>query len=687
MKNKLTLLSFGFLVACTTFVNNTVGDNTKAVVVSEIAWMGTKASSRDEWIELYNNSESQIDITSWVLKTTDEGFSVMLAGIIPAKSFYLIERNDDEVVKDVNADLVANFGNGFSNTGERVELYDSSGQLVDFVDAGGGWPQGKASPDYKTMERIDVNKPGVLENWKTNDGLTIKGIDAEDNLIQGTPMDSGVDGGLSDTKEYENAQLSIKIFLNEIFPNPQGSDAESEFIELYNADTADIELEGWVIEEGSGARYTIGKKYFSVTLIPSQGYFVLYRAQTKLSLNNSGGDAVKLLNPQGDVIDTISYTESAQEQKSFNLVQDTQNQWVWSETSTPGAVNIIKKTNQAPQAHFSFVQDGVKISVDASDSSDPENDESSYSWDFGDGEKGSGEIAEHAYSRPGKYTVVLEVSDGINVAKDSKTIFFEKVVEPNTYSREIVINEILPNPKGSDLANEWIELYNKGNEEVDLDGWMIRDSAIQSKYIIPEGTKIKQSSFLLLKREHTKIAINNTSDEVKLFQPDGSLLDSISFKDSAKEDYSYNRKSDGAWAWSKKITPGGENVVEIPVENNVNRPNDIAVKRIKKESVLPKKQVPLPQESKPVVYANTVSQEMSSVKQEDSPFLLKENSQTSELKDNTVANTHSKDVNVPLNASIATMLNSKDSALILVAITFAGFIGSVGGVVFSRKIK
>ena len=41
------------------------------VVISEIAWMGTTASDDDEWIELYNNTGSSIDLTGWILRATD----------------------------------------------------------------------------------------------------------------------------------------------------------------------------------------------------------------------------------------------------------------------------------------------------------------------------------------------------------------------------------------------------------------------------------------------------------------------------------------------------------------------------------------------------------------------------------------------------------------------------------------
>ena len=37
------------------------------VVINEIAWMGTKANSSDEWIELYNNTSQDISLEGWTL--------------------------------------------------------------------------------------------------------------------------------------------------------------------------------------------------------------------------------------------------------------------------------------------------------------------------------------------------------------------------------------------------------------------------------------------------------------------------------------------------------------------------------------------------------------------------------------------------------------------------------------------
>ena len=39
-----------------------------SVIINEVAWMGTEASYSDECLELYNKTESPINLEGWVLK-------------------------------------------------------------------------------------------------------------------------------------------------------------------------------------------------------------------------------------------------------------------------------------------------------------------------------------------------------------------------------------------------------------------------------------------------------------------------------------------------------------------------------------------------------------------------------------------------------------------------------------------
>ena len=56
---------------------------------------------------------------------------------------------------------------------------------------------------------------------------------------------------------------------------------------------------------------------------------------------------------------------------------------------------------------------------DGTGSSDPNEDVLTYSWDFGDGSRGTGVTATHVYEAPGMYDVTLTVSDGSAEATSS----------------------------------------------------------------------------------------------------------------------------------------------------------------------------------------------------------------------------------------------------------------------------
>ena len=137
------------------------------------------------------------------------------------------------------------------------------------------------------------------------------------------------------------------------------------------------------------------------------------------------------------------------------------------------------------------------------------------------------------------------------------------IAESVSYPAGIVFNEILPSPEGADAEEEWLELKNTNNQEVDISGWKIQDIIGSTKtYIFPEGTKIKANDYLVLTRLISKITLNNSGDGLQLIQPNGNILDNVTYG-KASLGQSYNRiESD--WAWSVTLTPRAKNIIPQP---------------------------------------------------------------------------------------------------------------------------
>ena len=62
-------VGFLLIISAVFLINNIIyAASAGDVVINEIAWMGTEASSGHEWIELYNTTGNDIDLTNWCIE-------------------------------------------------------------------------------------------------------------------------------------------------------------------------------------------------------------------------------------------------------------------------------------------------------------------------------------------------------------------------------------------------------------------------------------------------------------------------------------------------------------------------------------------------------------------------------------------------------------------------------------------
>ena len=117
------------------------------VILNEVAWMGGSSdfglTSTDEWIELKNISNAEVNLNGWQILDKAEQIKIVFDGLvkIPANGFYLLERTDDNSVPNIAANLI--YANTLNNADENLRLFDNQCNLIDEVLANSDWPAGK----------------------------------------------------------------------------------------------------------------------------------------------------------------------------------------------------------------------------------------------------------------------------------------------------------------------------------------------------------------------------------------------------------------------------------------------------------------------------------------------------------------------------------------------------------------
>jgi hypothetical protein len=307
-----------------------------SVLINEIAWAGTRASSSDEWIELMNTTHDSIDLTGWTLSDGGD-MQIILSGSIAAHGFYLLERSDDNSVADVGADRI--YSATLNNSGEHLRLLDPSGGLIDSANQdGGGWPAGDSSQRYSMERRGGDDSPG---NWSTFTGFGGLSHDAAGALIGGTPRQPNSIFFPTPSPTW----VPGRIVINEVLIRPHydwegtgGASTADEFIELYNSGPYAVNLEGWILDDvpEAGSRPYILPGF----TLPPNGYLALFRSRTHLALNDSG-DTVRLSAPNGMLIDKVRYLRVRAYNLSFGRLPNGSNQWQYGLWPTPGRPNLV----------------------------------------------------------------------------------------------------------------------------------------------------------------------------------------------------------------------------------------------------------------------------------------------------------------------------------------------------------
>lgn len=504
--NKKVRILFLVLLFCAGFFclgNLAIAANSQDVVINEIAWMGIKENSYAEWIELYNNTDQEVNLSGYII-TTDSGLNITLERAISAKGYFLILKNTTGKVPEAQPDQIYK-GESLRNTpGEKLIFKNKENILIEEINCSGSWFAGKDSPEYKTMERKNSQDPGNdPANWQ--DSQQTNGTPkAQNSVYQTTPSPTPTLPPTEQPASQSDNEATVSVFspsdlvINEIFSSPPSG--QTEWLELYKNLDSEIDLSGWTIEEGSGSITSLSGK-----IEKDKKFYVAENLKGRL---NNEGDIV-ILKWNGKIIDKVSYGD-------------------WNDGE-------LKDNAEAPESPNSLAR--------ITDGRDIDND-----------------LADFAVTQ----TVTKGGANQITAAEEEE--IFSNYSDYSNYSGQIILNEILPNPAGDDGAGEFIELRNLSRDSIDLDGWQIADAGSRRFTISKKDfseTILPALGYFLIERKISKIALNNNGDEVKLYQPNGQLIDSVVYKQNCADNVAYARDENQVWQWTATASAGKENKITL----------------------------------------------------------------------------------------------------------------------------
>jgi beta-lactamase superfamily II metal-dependent hydrolase len=451
------------------------------VVFSEVFYDTPGTDSEEEWIELYNNSLVTVDLTGWKITDNNGGgstYTIPPGYTIAPGTYFTIAVNSTGFtgLYGYDADLYG-YLPGLNNDGDALILTNKDAVEMDAV----AWEGGSTG--------------GIPTGWgsstepSASTGNTVVRTDPTVDTHDYTDWSTAGDNGDPQTQAM-NDPNNINVVFSEVYYDTVGTDADEEWIELYNNSAFSVNIGGWTITDnnGTGLTYTIpaGKtmaaySYYTIAR-DSTGFNNLYGYDADLygltlALNNDG-DTLILEDASSNVKDEVAWEGGA----SAGIPVD------WGSTTLPSAStgNSIIRTDSA-----------VDTDTYADWSTAPDNG-------------------------------FPQTQNGPNL---------------------VVFSEVYYDTVGTDSLEEWIELYNNSPVTMDISGWQITDNnGTGATYTIPAGKTIAPDSYFTIAIDSTGFynlygydadvyggipALNNDGDTLILKTGGGSVVDAVAWEGGA----------------------------------------------------------------------------------------------------------------------------------------------------------
>lgn len=570
-----------------------------------------------DWVELYNSSDSEINISGF--KLTDESskprYTIPAGTVLPGHGYYVIYclRSGD--------DTYADFGIA-RNGGEDILLLNRKNVLVDSIKTISLPENASAERDETGAFRVSTQpSPGGPSNAEI-----LKDTNNPEDILK--TVSSSV-------------LISEVISGNTLFSDENGFVAD--IVELVNISDLPVDIGGYCLQDDvNGNQFTCS----SGTVIEPHGYYCIYCARAQngteyadFALSRNGGELLLLYTKSGELADYIT-TRTCGKNESTARINDSVIT-VWH--ATPGYANTDEGyyscmesfSSSSPvriseimafNAGFLYRNEDSPDWIELHNVSDKDVDISGYGLSdnlstvrytipegtilpaggntvifcssnpgvsedtarFGISSKGGetvlltkrdGTLSCCAVTIPSEENTSLVYNDGIiptvsiqptpGFSNDAEGIAAYLGTRPSIASG-LVISEIMPCnactfASGDGFFPDWVELHNIGVEDVNLNAFCLSDRESDlSRFLLPDRI-LKPDEYILilcnkdLSGSQNEIwapfGLSSKGGAVYLSSRDGILIETAAYP-AADDDRSFTASEEGSFLETDYPTPG-----------------------------------------------------------------------------------------------------------------------------------
>ena len=484
------------------------------VILNEVAWMGVVGNARAEWFEVRNVSGRAFDLSGFQL--VDGGGDIQFRFPTGAKmgsgSFLTLAREGESF--SFRPDFL--YEGNLANSKEALRLFNSKCGLVDEAVGLPAWPAGENS-SKKTMERAE----GF--SWYTS--ASVGGSPGGENSLRNSSTSLGDNEEENDeneeikneekkTENKKNVPVAVesllvkdcafetsvspwrdKVLINEVAWMGTTLNTSDEWVEMKNISGERVAFSGWQLLNKKGSARV---RFEEASGILPGGFFLLERS-----------DDATVPNVKADVIYTGAISNSDDGLRLFDSSCELQDE-VFASPSWPGGSTFSKGTMER-RGDFGWQTSGV------------------------------------AGGTPREENTIVSLSQSLGGSPSSNTQTVSQassVTSSPPASPVILISEIQAG-SASDTKQEFVELYNAGESDVNLADWDIKkktsSGTLGNLATNMTGTIRAKGFFLIASQEYegsvvadqrytqTSQTLAGSNNSVVLYDEDGDIIDEFAY--------------------------------------------------------------------------------------------------------------------------------------------------------------